>query len=134
MAEIDPWELARGYAAWAESGDRSVMELFSPEFLDNVSGRRGLGIFDLVAKWAEESFADKRIELHAAMRDGDRIMVWFTSYAVHIGNGFPRLVGKPVNRAEVRWPQVHIFRVDNGLVVEHWAVRDDAAMLDCIGE
>jgi hypothetical protein len=27
---------------------------------------------------------------------------------------------------------VHIFRLAEGLVVEHWAVRDDAAMLDAV--
>jgi hypothetical protein len=28
--------------------------------------------------------------------------------------------------------QVHIFRLAEGLVGEHWAVRDDAAMLDAV--
>ena len=31
---------------------------------------------------------------------------------------------------EITWPQVHIFRLGDGLVVEHGAVRDDTAMLD----
>jgi len=28
--------------------------------------------------------------------------------------------------------KVHIFRLEDGLVVEHWAVRDDATMLDSV--
>jgi hypothetical protein len=32
----------------------------------------------------------------------------------------------------VAWSQVHIFRLDEGMVVEHWAVRDDDAMLDAV--
>jgi hypothetical protein len=41
--------LADGYERWSASGDRTVMQLFSPDFYDHVSGRRGLGIFDVVA-------------------------------------------------------------------------------------
>jgi predicted ester cyclase len=33
---------------------------------------------------------------------------------------------------QVAWPQVHIFRFADELVVEHWAVRDDKAMLDSV--
>ena len=49
----------------------------------------------------------------------------------HIGNGFLRPKGLPVKGSLVTWPQVHIFPRD-GLVVEHWAVRDDATMLDSV--
>jgi len=28
------------------------------------------------------------------------------------------------------WPEVHVFRLDDGPVVERWAVREDAALLD----
>ena len=56
------------------------MSMFSADFFDNVSGRRGLHIFDVVRVWMEESFADLRVDL----------------------------------------------------VVEHWAVRDDAALLDSV--
>ena len=32
----------------------------------------------------------------------------------------------------ITWPQVHVFRLEQGLVVEHWAVRDDVALLDSV--
>jgi predicted ester cyclase len=59
-------------------------------------------------------------------------VVWFTAHGRHVGNGFPRLRGLPIKGNPVAWPQVHIFRLDEGTVVEHWAVRDDAAMLDAV--
>ena len=58
--------------------------------------------------------------------------MWCTARGRHIGNGFPRLKGLPVAGNRAAWPQVHIFRLADGLVVEHWAVRDDAAMLDAV--
>lgn len=124
--------IAEGYERWSATGDQSVMELFAPDFFDNVSGQHGLRIFDVVGRWLEESFADRRVEHHATMSDADRVMVWYTAHGRHIGNAFPRLAGCVVTDAQVSWPQLHVFRVGDGLVVEHWAVRDDFAMLEQI--
>jgi hypothetical protein len=48
--------IADGDERWSASGDRTVLELFSRDFFDNVSGRGGLGIFDVVASRVEASF------------------------------------------------------------------------------
>jgi hypothetical protein len=124
--------IADGYERWSGSSDPTVMQLFSPDVHDNVSGRSGLGIFDVVASWLDTSLADRRVEHHATMFDDERVMVWFTVHGRHVGNGFPRMAGCEVSGAEVAWPQLHVFRVDSGLVVEHWAVRDDYGMLEQI--
>jgi len=66
--------IADGYERWGATGDLSLKALFSPDFYDNVSGQRGLAIFDVVGRWLDESFADRRIDHHATMFDGDRVM------------------------------------------------------------
>lgn len=124
--------LALGYAAYLECGDDSVFDLFSPDFFDNVSGQRGLDIFRTVGRWLDESLADRSAEVHAVMSDVDRVMVWLTLHGRHVGNGFPRLRGLAVSGRNVDWPQVHVFRLSDGRVVEHWAVRDDARLVDQI--
>ncbi len=40
--------------------------------------------------------------------------------------------GLPISGSEIAWTQVHVLRVEDGKVVEHWAVRDDFAMLEDI--
>lgn len=124
--------LADGYAAYTALGDMSVLRMFSSELYDNVSGQRGLRIFTVVGGWLEQSFAERTVQLRLVTRTDDTVMIWFTMRGRHIGDGFPRLKGLPVKGNWATWPQVHIFRFDDGLVVEHWAVRDDAAMLDCV--
>ena len=124
--------LADGYAAYIAVGDTSVLSRFSPEFSDNVSGQRGLDIFTTVGGWFEESFAERTVQRHLVTHNADTVMIWYTMRGRHIGNGFPRLEGLPIRGNRVTWPQVHIFRLDDDLVVEHWAVRDDAAMLDAV--
>jgi predicted ester cyclase len=124
--------LADGYAAYNALGDMSVLRMFSPEFYDNVSGQRGLHILTIVGGWLEESFADRTVQLHLVTHNDDTVMIWYTMRGRHIGNGFPRLTGLPIKENRVTWPQVHIFRLEDDLVVEHWAVRDDATMLDSV--
>lgn len=130
MNQATAQALADGYAAYIARGDMSVLRMFSPEFYDNVSGQRGLHIFTIVGGWIEESFAERAVQLHLITHTDDTAMVWFTMRGRHIGNGFPRLKGLPIKGNRITWPQVHIFRIEDDLVVEHWAVRDDAAMLD----
>jgi hypothetical protein len=125
-------EIATAYMRWATDGDPSVKTLFSLDFVDHVSGRRGLEIFDIVANWLDASFADRRIEHHATAMEGERVLVWYTQHGRHVGNGFPRLAGLRVAGAEVAWPQLHVFRVEDALAVEHWAVRDDYSLVEQI--
>ena len=131
MIPITAQQLADGYVAWLADGDQAVHELFSPAFHDHVS-QRGLEVFDVVAGWIEESFRDRRGEVHAAMREGDRVMVWCTLHGTHVGNGLPRLRLEevPVRERAAVWHQVHVFRLADELVVEHWAVRDDYALIE----
>jgi lactoylglutathione lyase len=124
--------LADGYAAYLATGDPSVLTMFSAEFYDNVSKQRGLPIFTVVGAWLAESFAERSVELHLVTHNEDTVMIWYTVRGRHIGNGFPRLDGLPVKGNPITWPQVHIFRLEDGMVVEHWAVRNDAALLDSV--
>jgi len=64
MDDATAQALADGYVAYTSTGDLSIMRMFSPDFFDNVSGRRGLGIFTVVGGWLEESFAERSAELH----------------------------------------------------------------------
>jgi lactoylglutathione lyase len=125
--------LAEGYVAYTVSGDDGVMKMFSSGFFDNVSGQSGLDIFRVVREWLDQSFDQRSVDLHLVTHTEDTVVIWYTVRGRHIGNGFPRLAGRPVNGNAITWPQVHIFRLNDGLVVEHWAVRDDAALLDSVG-
>ena len=122
--------LAEGYQAFITTGDMAFLSSFSPDFYDNVNGQRGLETFPVVRGWVEESFADRRVELNLVTHTDDTVMVWCTMRARHVGDAHPRLKGVPVKGNEITWPQVHVFRFADGLVVEHWVVRDDIALLD----
>ena len=122
--------LAEGYSAFFTRGDTAFLSMFSPDFYDNVGGQRGLETFDVVRGWIEETFADRSTELHLVTHTDDTVMVWCTQRGRHVGDAHPRLRGLPVKGNAITWPQVHVFRFEDDLVVEHWAVRDDLALLE----
>ncbi len=102
------------------------------DFLDNVSGQRGPDIWRLVKRWMTESFDERTADLHLVAAEGDRVIVWLTLHATHIGSGFPWLEGRAASGRRIAWRQVHIFRVHDEAVLEHWAVRDDLRVLESI--
>lgn len=53
------------------------------------------------------------------MTGGDRVLVWYTQYGIHIWNGFPRMAGRLVTGADVGWTQAHVLRVKDGQAFEH---------------
>jgi predicted ester cyclase len=123
-------DLAESYVAFFTRGDTGFRSRFSLDFHDHATGQRGLGTLDAVRDWIVETFADRSAELHRVMHDDDTVMLWYTARARHVGSSHPRMRGIEVKGNEVTWPQVHVFRFADGLVVEHWAVRDDLALLD----
>jgi predicted ester cyclase len=45
----------------------------------------------------------------------------------------PLLVRVPPSGRPVAWRFIHIWRVADGLIVEHWACRDDMGLLEQVG-
>lgn len=108
--------------------DAGFEDMLAEDFFDHVSGRRGAGIWAQVASWMTATFADPQVDVHDVMTRADRLMVWMTVTATHVGAGFPRLRDVSVTGKRVAWMHVHIFRVSDGRITEHRAVRDDYGM------
>jgi ketosteroid isomerase-like protein len=71
-------------------------------------------------KEARETFAylrsfspDLRIEIEELLADGDQVVAWL------------RATGSSPSGRRVDFRHAHRFRLRDGLIVEHWAVRDD---------
>jgi hypothetical protein len=67
-------EIADAYPRRVAVGDPSIKGLCSPEFRDHVSGL-GVDVFDVVGGWFADSFSGRSIEHHAAMTDGERLII-----------------------------------------------------------
>ena len=124
--------VADAYQQYMVGAGDALIAMVADDFYDHVSGQSGREIWSVVQGWLDESFSDRTCEVIAALGEGDRIVVWLVVRGVHVGSGFPWLRGRPPSGQEVAWAQVHMFRVADGSLREHWAVRDDLRVLEAI--
>jgi predicted ester cyclase len=59
------------------------------------------------------------IEDHIA--EGDKVVARVTMHGHHVGE----FLGQPPTGKEFAVKQIHIWRLEDGKVIEHWSVRDD---------
>ena len=51
----------------------------------------------------------------------------------HQASTMPLLAGVPVTHQPVTWTYIHIWRIADGKIAEHWACRDDVGLLRQVG-
>jgi predicted ester cyclase len=71
------------------------------------------------------AFSDQKWTVHRVVADDDTVALHCTHSGRHTGEFF----GIPATGRRFAYRQMHMIRVVNGKGVEHWAVRDDAALM-----
>lgn len=113
----------------------SAMTLVADDFVNHAAvpdaqGAKGLRrIFEKLYV----AFPDQRTTVQDVLADGDRVVCRVSIEGTNSGPlPFPNAkVGGTGKRFKTE--QIHIFRVANGKIVEHWAGRDDIGMLRQLG-
>jgi predicted ester cyclase len=143
----DPVALVvRSIHAMASGDRRDFTGLYHPAAQDRenvvqpptsrVPGPEG---FWSTALWLRAAFAGLHYEIQHAVTDGDLVAVNSTMcgthtapWAVYTAAGEIDSVFPPTHRT-FRASQSHWFRIEDGLVREHWANRDDLGMARQLG-
>lgn len=86
--------------------------------------------FKAAARWLHSVFPDYRAEVHEVLVDGPYVVARLTVSGTHRGE----FMGVPgTGRAFSSVQHIHMYRVENGKLVEHWACRDDLGQLAQLG-
>jgi steroid delta-isomerase-like uncharacterized protein len=83
-------------------------------------------------------FPDVKVTVHEWVADGDWIAFRATYSGTHRGVGrLPvdggMLIGVPPTNRSFAVLHMHMFRLENGLIKEHWGARDDIGMMRQLG-
>lgn len=102
----------------------AVNEIFHPAFINHEAGPNtppGPEGLKVTVGWLHASFSDLRYDIQDEITAGDKVVVRVISNGRHTGEflGFPP-TGKTFSAQ-----QIHIYRIADGKIVEHWACRDD---------
>lgn len=115
-----------------KAGPELATEVMAPDYLDhNAPDERGPERVLRVAAQARAAFPDLTYDIEEVIAERDIVAFRLVMHGTHKGplpgSGLPG-TGK---RVTVR--QMHMARVADGKVAEHWALRDDLGMMRQLG-
>ena len=116
-----------------ERGDPTAFdELLAPDVADHASAP---GLPPGSAGWQRNraimatGFPDLRFRIEDLLTVADKVVARTVFTGTHRGDFF----GLPPTGQTVTVSSIHIFRIDEGRIVEHWANSDDLGMLRQLG-
>jgi steroid delta-isomerase-like uncharacterized protein len=107
--------------------DEAIDELISPEFQAHTFGPMPKGRDGLREgmRRAGTGVSDAEFAIHDLIAEGDRVAARLTSSATHTGP----FMGIPASGRRYSIDEIHIFRIRDGLLLEHWHAFDTATLL-----
>lgn len=117
---------------WNERNVGVVDELVAEDFLNHAAppgkqrGRQGLKD---VVRMFEGAFPDFRYAVEDVISEGDKVAVRDVFRGTHQGD----FMGVPATGNRVSMEAIHIYRLSEGKLAEHWVARDDLGMMRQLG-
>ena len=110
-------------------------ELVHPEFVNHEappgSPQGPEGLKETVA-WLRGLWGPMRFDLKDEICEGDKVVARVVMHGRHLGE----FLGRLPSGKDFATKQIHIWRIEDGKLIEHWSVRDDlgqALQLGLIG-
>ncbi len=109
----------------------AVDELVADDFVSHTWGSTGDGKGDLKMAISRLAtiLADPAFTVEDLIAEGDRVVVRLTASATQIGE----FLNLPPSGKRYSIGEIHIFRLRDGMVVEHWHRYDQLGMLRQLG-
>ena len=112
-----------------QAGDESVLdELVAVDMVNHASGPQGREGLRGILRTIEADLGPISAEQHHLFGEGDLVTQHLTLHGTHRGSTMPLLAGTTASGRPVTWTFIHIWRVVDGMIVEHWACRDDMGL------
>jgi lactoylglutathione lyase len=124
------------FRRWADGDDSIIDELVAENMVNHAAGptRQGReGWKQIIENISTDLGSDLLGEHHHLIAEGNLVAHHMTIHGHHRASTIPLLAGVKVTHSDVTWTYVHIWRVNDGQVVEHWACRDDVGLLRQVG-
>jgi predicted ester cyclase len=145
-ADANKATIRRLWQTWEGNDIDAILAFWSPEAVNHGGqvaesarrpppGREGLR---RVLESLHTAFPDRTYAVDDLLAEGDRVVCRLTVRGTHQGTPVIPVEGgllsthPPTGRAYAV-QQIHIFRLVDGLIAEHWAVRDDLGLMQQLG-
>ena len=116
------------------AGDDQVLDdLVAENMVNHAAGPQGREGLRQILDNIRHDLGDGEHGGHHLIAEGDLVVHHVTVRGVHQASTMPLLEGIEPSGAEVSWTFIHIWRVEEDQIVEHWACRDDLGLLHQLG-
>ncbi|HET6499420.1 MAG TPA: ester cyclase [Amycolatopsis sp.] len=113
-----------------QANDDGVLdELVAADMVNHAAGPQGREGLRLILRIIDNDLGPVTAEQHHVIAEGGLVTQHLTLHGTHRASTMPLLVGTPASGRPVDWTFIHIWRVTDGMIVEHWACRDDMGLL-----
>ena len=85
--------------------------------------------FKRVVRMLQSAFPDHHTTIEEMIAEGDKVVMRGTLSGTHRGD----FLGIPPTGKHFTMTQIHIFRLVDGKVTDHWVNRDDLGMMQQLG-
>jgi predicted ester cyclase len=113
-----------------QADDPTALDLVAPDMVNHAAGPQGRDGLDLILRTIHEDLGPVTLEQHHLLGEGDLVAQHVTLHGVHRASTMPLLADAPVSGRPMAWTFIHLWRVADGMIVEHWACRDDMGLLE----
>ena len=113
-----------------QAGDPTALDLVAPDMVNHAAGPQGRDGLDLILRTIDQDLGPVTLEQHHLLGEGDLVAQHLTLHGVHRASTMPLLADAPVSGRAITWTFIHLWRVADGMIVEHWACRDDMGLLE----
>ena len=99
-------------------------ELVHPDFVNHEAppgAPQGPDGLKQTVTWLRSLWGDMVFDIEDHIAEGDKVVARVTMHGHHVGE----FLGRPPTGKEFAVKQIHIWRLEDGKVIEHWSVRDD---------
>jgi lactoylglutathione lyase len=113
------------------AGDETVLDdLVAADMVNHAAGPQGREGLRSILRTIVVDLGPTELEQHHLVAEGDLVVQHMTLHGTHRASTMPLLARTPVTGRAAAWTFIHIWRVADGLIVEHWACRDDMGLLE----
>ena len=114
-------------------GDAQVAAaIIHPEFVDHTNPpgmQHGLEGHNAIVQLFRTVFPDLMWHIDDLIAEGDKVVARTTMRGTHLGSFF----GIPPSGKPVEMTGVHILRIADGRIIEHWGNNDDLGLMRQLG-
>jgi lactoylglutathione lyase len=114
-----------------QAGDDSVLDdLVAADLVNHAAGPQGREGLKRILRTIDADLGPVTAEQHHLVGEGDIVAQHLTLHGTHRASTMPLLNDITVSGRPAAWTFIHIWRVVDGTIVEHWACRDDLGLLE----